>query len=136
VTIKDETDLKAEASFSGQSIDEVCLLEMARSVKDFGYFLTRDSSHITIQKSDGQLENMRVLKVYDFTPERRAMSIVVIDEKTNKIYAFVKGADSSIMAMRDKSQDGPSTEALKKDIKSFAGKGLRTLAFGFKEVPL
>jgi magnesium-transporting ATPase (P-type) len=64
---------------------------------------------------------MRVVKVFDFTPERRAMSIVVIDEKTNKIYAFVKGADSSIMAMRDKAKDGPAIESLKKDIKSFAG---------------
>jgi phospholipid-transporting ATPase len=109
---------------------------MARSVKQFGYFLNRDSTHITVQLPEGRVESMRVLKVFDFTSERRAMSIVVIDEKTSKIYAFVKGADSSIMNMRDKTQDGPAIEALKQDIKEFASKGLRTLAFGFKEVPL
>jgi magnesium-transporting ATPase (P-type) len=64
------------------------------------------------------------------------MSIVVINEKTNKIYAYVKGADSSIMQMRDQSKDGSATKSLEQDIKAFAGQGLRTLAFGYKEMPL
>jgi magnesium-transporting ATPase (P-type) len=78
---------------------------MAREVKDFGYFKSRDSTYITLQKPNDQLVRFRILKVFYFTPERRAMSIVVIDEKTHKIFAFVKGADSSIMEMRDKNQD-------------------------------
>ena len=72
--------------------------------------------------------------MFDFTPERRAMSIVVEDE--GKIYAFVKGADSSLMKMRNKDHNNDSTKKLKEDIKSFASKGLRTLAFGMKEIQL
>ena len=40
-----------------------------------------------------------VLKVYEFTAERRAMSIVVRNESTGKIYLFAKGAESAIYDM-------------------------------------
>jgi len=123
---------KSESVYSGSSIDEVCLLEMARQARDFGYFVKRDSSTISYRQSSNHVQDLRVLKVFEFTPERRAMSVVV--EDSGKIYAFVKGADSTLMKMKSENQNSHSILKLEDDIKNFAIKGWRTLVFGMKEI--
>jgi hypothetical protein len=42
VTIESKT-CKGRTDFSGPSTDEICFLEMARTVADFGYFTSRDT---------------------------------------------------------------------------------------------
>jgi len=48
---------------------------------------------------------LKLYKVFDFTPERRAMSVVVQDPNDEaKILVFVKGADSSVFPMVTKNE--------------------------------
>lgn len=69
---------KGHTEFCCTSVDEVCFLDMAREVKDMGYFLERDSQNITLQTLVST-EKYRVLKYFPFTSDRKASSIVVRD---------------------------------------------------------
>jgi phospholipid-translocating ATPase len=72
-----------------------------------------------------------VLKVNDFTAERRAMSIVVKNQNTGKIYAFVKGAETASYSMLG---EGKNAASLAIEIEKFSNRGLRTLVFAYKEI--
>jgi magnesium-transporting ATPase (P-type) len=93
IVIEDSKTKKSE--FSGPSVDEVCLLNMARSAAQFGRFLDRDSDTMNITYPGGEKKSFRVLKVFPFTSERKCSSIVVRDEE-GRIFALVKGADTFV----------------------------------------
>ena len=61
--------------YNGPSVDEVCLLEMAADAKK-SHFISRDSETIKIQLN-GQMEQYGIIKIFEFTSERKAMSIVL-----------------------------------------------------------
>jgi magnesium-transporting ATPase (P-type) len=63
--------------FKGSSVDEECLLETAR---DLGvcWFQNRDSEGIELRIAE-KVKRFEIVKVLEFTAERRAMSIVVKD---------------------------------------------------------
>ena len=46
----------------------------------------------------GNIEEYRNLKFYDFTSARKMMTRVVQNVETGRVYAFSKGADSSILS--------------------------------------
>ena len=58
-------------------------------------FLSRDTDFITI-KIQGQVEQYRIIKIYEFSSDRKMMSITVKEEKTGKYFNFAKGADMMI----------------------------------------
>ena len=62
-------------SYNGPSVDEVCLLEMCRDT-GLGRFITRDSEKVSIEV-DGQVEEYVLIKIFPFTSERKAMSVVL-----------------------------------------------------------
>jgi len=43
------------------------------------------------------VETYKVLRVIDFTSDRKRMSVIVKNMKTNKIISFVKGADTTMI---------------------------------------
>ena len=43
------------------------------------------------------IETYKVLRVIDFTSDRKRMSVIVKNMKTNKIISFVKGADTTMI---------------------------------------
>lgn len=91
-------DKKGNLQYNGPSVDEVALLEMARD-SEFSKFVSRDADSAKILVN-GQEETYKVIKVFPFTSERKAMSIVVEHpEKENTAICFVKGADSSVFPM-------------------------------------
>ena len=61
--------------YSGPSVDEVCLLEMAADAK-LSEFQSRDSDTINITLN-GRTESYTIIKIFPFTSERKAMSIVL-----------------------------------------------------------
>lgn len=67
-----------KTDFTGPSTDEICFLEMARDVKDWGFFHDRDSENIRIELPSG-VKNYKVLKYFGFTSDRKASSVVVQD---------------------------------------------------------
>jgi P-type E1-E2 ATPase len=75
------------------------------------------------------LIDVKVLKIFEFTSDRKMMTVVV--EIDSKIYAFVKGADISVEPLCYLSEDDQVTLD---DLDDFAEKGLRTLAYAFKEI--
>lgn len=104
ITLKEEiTDKKTGAKsqrivYNGPSVDEVCLLEMCDAT-GLGVFNTRDATCYDITV-DGQKERYEQIKLFEFTSERKAMSMVVLHPtKPNTAICFVKGADSSVFPM-------------------------------------
>ena len=131
--------------YSGSSVDEVCLLDMAR---DSGYskFITRDQESIKIELN-GQEEEYGIIKIFPFTSERKAMSIMLKHPREDKAICLVKGADSSVFPMCN-GYAGPGKDAgffpegaandkilvVEQSVDGMARKGLRTLLYGMKEI--
>ena len=65
---------------SGTSIDEICLLEMVEE-KNLAKFIARDSQTITVEVL-GELERYSYVKMYEFSSERKMMSVVVKNAQT------------------------------------------------------
>ena len=128
-------------AYNGPSVDEVCLLDMTRD-SGLGYFTDRDSTHVRMML-DGKEEEFELLRTFKFTSDRKAMSVVIKDPVTGKVYAFVKGADSSIFPLckrtelttiKESKSDQEDLEAVENSVESMASKGLRTLLFAMKEL--
>ena len=131
--------------FNGPSVDEVCLLEMCADT-GIGSFVTRDATCYDIMIR-GQPERYENIKLFEFTSERKAMSMVVKHPtKNNTAICFVKGADSSVFpmckgytkdAMKDvvlPEMEGSHLKVVEKQVEAMAKKGLRTLLYGMKEI--
>ena len=59
-------------------------------------FIQRDADEIKIQFQDS-IETYKVLRTIEFTSDRKRMSVIVRNMKTNKIISFVKGADTALI---------------------------------------
>lgn len=71
---------------------------MARDT-GIGSFYSRNSEFVKI-KVGTKFEEYGIIKIFPFTSERKAMSIVLVHpSKPGKALCFVKGADSSVFPM-------------------------------------
>lgn len=143
--VEDKNGVKTEKIvFNGPSVDEVCLLEMCAAT-GIGSFVTRDATCYDIMV-DGQKERYENIKLFEFTSERKAMSMVVQHPtKPNTAICFVKGADSSIFPMckgynakevmlPSGDSESASLKKVEQSVEAMAKKGLRTLLYGMKEI--
>ena len=127
VKIVDET---GSEMLSGTSLDEVCFLEMAEKSGVCNY-KDRDQTTIRITVND-KLEEYTLLRMFEFTSDRKKMSVIVRRVSDNKIFSFVKGADNMLIpALADRRSSEESTLS---HLEDFAKVGLRTLAFAMKEL--
>ena len=62
-------------------------------------FLNRDSTSITIQVNEST-ETYEILRALEFTSERKCMTLIV-KRNDGKLFAFAKGADTSIFPKID-----------------------------------
>ena len=60
-------------------------------------FIDRNSAMITI-KVQGEVEQYRTIKFFDFTSSRKMMSRVVQNVATDRVIVLAKGADSAILS--------------------------------------
>ena len=131
--------------YNGPSVDEVCLLEMSANAKK-SHFITRDSETVKI-KLNGVTEEYLIIKLFPFTSERKAMSIVLLHPKEQRAICFVKGADSSVFPMCNgfgtlgkddiNVREGDPNDKIaqvERSVEGMAKKGLRTLLYGMKEI--
>lgn len=94
-------------------------------------FLSRDTNFINI-KIQGQEEQYSIVKIYEFSSDRKMMSITVKEEKTGKFFNFAKGAD---MMIKSKLHSiGRKEQAQFQNLESYANQGLRTLMFAMREL--
>ncbi len=59
-------------------------------------FIQRDADEIKIQILDS-IETYKVLRVIEFTSDRKRMSVIVKNMNNNKMTSFVKGADTTMI---------------------------------------
>lgn len=112
-------------------MDEVTFLEMCRDT-GFISFKHRDSDVITID-IQGKEERYKILRVIEFTSDRKRMSVVVKNMENGKIINFIKGADLAILQRID--QNKPFEQKCIESMDDLAMEGLRTLMFAMREFP-
>lgn len=93
VVVNNKTGIK---EFHGQSTDEVALLEMTKKL-DYN-FVERTHDSIILDISHRGVNEYKILEKFDFTSDRRRMSVVV-KTPSGEIYLLTKGADSAIFAL-------------------------------------
>ncbi|KAG8363760.1 hypothetical protein BUALT_Bualt19G0055900 [Buddleja alternifolia] len=118
--------------YQGESPDEQALVYAAAT---YGFMLIeRTSGHIVID-IQGERQRFDVLGLHEFDSERKRMSVILgFPDKTVKV--FVKGADTSMFSVIDKSLNRNMVKETKAHLHSYSSKGLRTLVMGMRELNL
>ncbi|KAF3434340.1 hypothetical protein FNV43_RR25443 [Rhamnella rubrinervis] len=116
--------------YQGESPDEQALVYAASA---YGFVLIeRTSGHIVID-IQGQRQRFNVLGLHEFDSERKRMSVILgCPDKTVKV--FVKGADTTMFSVTDKSSNLNVIRATEGHLHAFSSLGLRTLVVGMREL--
>ncbi|KAI8598926.1 hypothetical protein EDD21DRAFT_308713 [Dissophora ornata] len=124
-----EDSKTGELLYEAQSPDESALLE---ALRDNGVVLkakTKDS--VTVEIFGLITETYRVLKVLEFTSDRKCMSVII--DTPQGIQLFCKGADNVILARSDSVENDPlQMRQLDSTVRRFSIAGLRTLMLAWR----
>ncbi|KAG1338875.1 Phospholipid-transporting ATPase 1 [Cocos nucifera] len=116
--------------YQGESPDEQALVYAAAS---YGFVLIeRTSGHIIVDVL-GERQRFEVLGLHEFDSDRKRMSVIVgCPDKTIRL--FVKGADSAMFSVLEKSHEVDILHETEKHLHSYSSLGLRTLVIGMREL--
>ncbi|XP_042035935.1 phospholipid-transporting ATPase 1-like isoform X2 [Salvia splendens] len=116
--------------YQGESPDEQALVYAAAS---YGFMLVeRSSGHIVID-IQGERQRFNVLGLHEFDSDRKRMSVIIgCPDQTVKV--FVKGADTTMFQVIDKSLNLNMVKATESHLHAYSSKGLRTLVIGMREM--
>ncbi|KAI3664865.1 hypothetical protein L6452_43474 [Arctium lappa] len=116
--------------YQGESPDEQALVYAAAA---YGFMLMeRTSGHIVID-IQGERQRFNVLGMHEFDSDRKRMSVILgCPDGTVKV--IVKGADSSMFKIIDKSRNLDVVRATESHLHSYSSIGLRTLVVGMREL--
>ena len=81
---------------------------------------------------NGKLETYEIVKIFEFTNERKLMTVVVRSNTSSRLLSFTKGADEII-----RQRLSEITDACKRNlslVNEFASEGLRTMGFAMREL--
>ncbi|KAI3747452.1 hypothetical protein L6452_09909 [Arctium lappa] len=116
--------------YQGESPDEQALVYAAAA---YGFMLIeRTSGHIIID-IHGDRQRFNVLGMHEFDSERKRMS-VILGCPDNTVKVFVKGADTTMFNVIDKSLNLDVVRATESHLHSYSSIGLRTLVMGMREL--
>lgn len=93
----DNNKNKERLNYQGQSLDELCLLNMAQDSNIFDKFVERTNNSIKIERG-GQVQEYRILKTFKFTSDRKCSS-AVIRNPDGEVFVYVKGSEIAIKSM-------------------------------------
>ncbi|KAF9211787.1 hypothetical protein BGZ59_007609 [Podila verticillata] len=128
-----EDSKTGELLYEAQSPDESALLE---ALRDNGVVLkakTKDS--VTVEIFGLITETYTVLKVLEFTSDRKCMSVII--DTPQGIQLFCKGADNVILARADGVENDPLLmRQLDSTVRRFSIAGLRTLMLAWRPLSL
>ncbi|XP_050236999.1 phospholipid-transporting ATPase 1 [Mercurialis annua] len=116
--------------YQGESPDEQALAYAAAA---YGFMLIeRTSGHIVID-IHGERQRFDVLGLHEFDSDRKRMSVILgCPDKTVKV--FVKGADTSMFSVGDRSVYMNVIRATEANLYNYSLMGLRTLVIGMREL--
>lgn len=116
--------------YQGESPDEQALVYAAAA---YGFMLIeRTSGHIVID-IQGERQRFNVLGLHEFDSDRKRMS-VILGCPDNTVKVFVKGADTTMFGVIDKSLSSNVVQATEQHLQSYSSMGLRTLVVGMREM--
>ncbi|KAL5149168.1 Phospholipid-transporting ATPase 1 [Glycine soja] len=109
--------------YQGESPDEQAL---AYSAAAYGFML--------IERTSGHLHcRFNVLGMHEFDSDRKRMS-VILGYPDNSVKVFVKGADTSMLNVIDRSFKMDLVRATQAHLHSYSSMGLRTLVIGMRDL--
>ncbi|KAE8671868.1 Phospholipid-transporting ATPase 1 [Hibiscus syriacus] len=116
--------------YQGESPDEQALVYAAAS---YGFMLIeRTSGHVMID-IQGERQRFDVLGLHEFDSDRKRMSVILgFSDKSVKV--FVKGADTSMFSVADRSMNKNVICTTEANLYSYSSLGLRTLVVGMREL--
>ncbi|KAL6626374.1 hypothetical protein ACP70R_030100 [Stipagrostis hirtigluma subsp. patula] len=116
--------------YQGESPDEQALAYAAAS---YGIVLVERTSGYVVIDVLGDRQRFDILGLHEFDSDRKRMSVIVgCPDKTVKLY--VKGADSSMFGITDKSLELDTARATEAHLHKYSSFGLRTLVVGMREL--
>ncbi|PON66864.1 P-type ATPase, subfamily IV [Parasponia andersonii] len=116
--------------YQGESPDEQALVYAAAA---YGFTLIeRTSGHIVVD-IQGQTQRFSVLGLHEFDSDRKRMS-VILGCPDNTVKVFVKGADTTMFSVIDKSLNLNIVRATEGHLYAYSSMGLRTLVVGMREL--
>ncbi|XP_030488822.2 phospholipid-transporting ATPase 1-like [Cannabis sativa] len=116
--------------YQGESPDEQALVYAAAA---YGFMLIeRTSGHIIID-IHGQRQRFNVLGLHEFDSDRKRMS-VILGCPDNSVKVFVKGADTTMFNVIDKSVNLSIVRATEGHLHAYSSIGLRTLVVGMRDL--
>ncbi len=131
LSLAHECRIEHGCCYSGLSPDDIELVNFCKEQK-FQFVKAKESNYRKLE-IDGKGVSYEVLKVIEFSSDRKRMSIVVIDGEHIKMY--IKGADSEIENRLSAKGNNPNfIDQAKNYIKYFSSMGYRTLMVGMKVI--
>ncbi|GMP40998.1 hypothetical protein CsSME_00011252 [Camellia sinensis var. sinensis] len=116
--------------YQGESADEQALVYAAAA---YGFTLIERTSGHTVIDVQGERQRFNVLGLHEFDSDRKRMSVVLgFPDKSVKV--FVKGADTTMFSVIDKSLNLNVIHATEAHLHSYSSVGLRTLVVGMREL--
>ncbi|KAF8724238.1 hypothetical protein HU200_021261 [Digitaria exilis] len=116
--------------YQGESPDEQALAYAAAS---YGIVLVERTSGYIVIDVLGDRQRFDILGLHEFDSDRKRMSVIVgCPDRTIKLY--VKGADSSIFGITNKSSELDIVRATEAHLHKYSSLGLRTLVVGMREL--
>ena len=125
---------QTESKFIGQSPDEIALIEAAcrLGIK----FSSRYLNLVTIEVKNGDKtvqERFEVCCNFEFDSDRKRNSVVVKELRTGNYLVYAKGADNVMVKLLNENCAQYSVK-IKKELKWFSEKGLRTLVLAYRQL--
>lgn len=121
-----------DGSYNASSPDELAFVNLAKLT---GFeFVGTDESNNMILNAQGNQEKWQLHELFEFTSDRKRMSVIVEDSKGQKIL-FCKGADSHIIPRLNKDSDYfKHFNFCMEKLDACATMGLRTLMITSKRI--
>lgn len=120
--------VEKSGEFSASSPDELAFVNFAKLVGC--EFKGIDDDNNVITNEWGQDKNYKQLDVFEFTSDRKRMSVIMKDSQ-GKITLYTKGADS---IMKPRFAPNSELDVVMRQLDKYAEVGLRTLLLGCREL--
>lgn len=130
----DESDKNSpERVMHASSPDESAILNFTRSIEC--PYIGKSSASVHEVQFPGQATPLafELLAINEFDASRKCMSVVV-RRPNGSLVVYCKGADTTLKKTCASATDAMKLKKIMRHISSFAGEGLRTLAFAKKEI--